>query len=385
MSHRKFHAPRHGSLGFLPRKRCKHHRGKIRSFPKSDPSKKPHLTAFIGYKAGVSHVLRHITRPGSKLHNKEKIEMVTILETPPMVGIGLVGYTKTPKGLRAYSTVWTKFVSEEASRRYYKNWHKSNKLAFSKHSHNYSDEKLKEQLELIKRNCSVVRLIAHTQTQKLRKGFRKAHILEIQINGGSVQEQVDFGVQFFEKEIPVDSVFSKDELVDTIGVTKGHGNEGVTHRWGTTRLPRKTRRGNRKVACIGAWHPARVSFTVARSGQNGYHHRTENNKCIYRIGQATSKGPNASTENDPTEKNITPMGGFPHYGIVDNEFVMIKGGIVGPQKRVITLRKALKISYKQSQKEEKIDLKFIDTSSKFGHGKFQTCEEKAAYFADRKN
>ena len=28
-SHRKFSAPRHGSLGFLPKKRSKRHRGKV--------------------------------------------------------------------------------------------------------------------------------------------------------------------------------------------------------------------------------------------------------------------------------------------------------------------------------------------------------------------
>jgi len=49
-------------------------------------------------------------------------------------------------------------------------------------------------------------------------------------------------------------------------------------------LPRKTHKGLRKVACIGAWHPSRVQFTVARAGQKGYHHRTEINKKIYRIG-----------------------------------------------------------------------------------------------------
>lgn len=49
-------------------------------------------------------------------------------------------------------------------------------------------------------------------------------------------------------------------------------------------MPRKTHKGLRKIACIGAWHPSRVSFTVARAGQKGYHHRTEMNKKIYRIG-----------------------------------------------------------------------------------------------------
>jgi len=81
----------------------------------------------------------------------------------------------------------------------------------------------------------------------------------------------------------------------------------------TRKLPRKTHKGLRKVACIGAWHPSHVSFTVARAGQKGYHHRTEINKKIYRIGDGvqvkdgkTIKN-NAATEHDPTDKSITPM------------------------------------------------------------------------------
>merc|ERR1711862_516523 len=94
-------------------------------------------------------------------------------------------------------------------------------------------------------------------------------------------------------------------------------------RWGVTRLPRKTHRGLRKVACIGAWHPARVQFQVPRAGQNGYHHRTEINKKIYRVGKMLSEEQNgASTANDLTEKTITPMGGFPHYGIVNEDWIM---------------------------------------------------------------
>ena len=39
MSHRKFSAPRHGSLKFLPKKRCTRPRGTPKSFPKDDASK----------------------------------------------------------------------------------------------------------------------------------------------------------------------------------------------------------------------------------------------------------------------------------------------------------------------------------------------------------
>lgn len=120
---------------------------------------------------------------------------------------------------------------------------------------------------------------------------------------------------------------------------------GVTSRWHCKKLPRKTHKGLRKVACIGAWHPSRVQFTVARAGQKGYHHRTEINKKIYRIadGIHTVDGKlvknNGSTEFDAEEKSINPMGGFPHYGEVNNDFLMIKGGVAGPKKRCLTLRK----------------------------------------------
>jgi large subunit ribosomal protein L3e len=140
----------------------------------------------------------------------------------------------------------------------------------------------------------------------LKKRQKKAHIMEIQLNGGTIADKVKFARDHLEKQIPVNQVFGQDEMIDTIGVTKGRGYKGVTSRWHTTKLPRKTHKGLRKVACIGAWHPSRVSFSVARAGQKGYHHRTEINKKVYRIGLGTDKA-NAKTEFDPIEKRITPL------------------------------------------------------------------------------
>merc|ERR1712137_117682 len=169
-------------------------------------------------------------------------------------------------------------------------------------------------------------------------------------------------------------------MCDIVGVTKGHGFHGVITRWGCTRLPRKTHRGLRKVGCVGTWHPARVQFQVPRSGQLGYYHRTEINKKIYRIGKSLKEDANnAMTENDLTEKSITPMGGFSHYGEVTQDWIMVKGTVMGCRKRLITLRKSLlpQVSRKAT---EKVELKFIDTASKMGHGRFQTSEEKAKFY-----
>jgi large subunit ribosomal protein L3e len=136
--------------------------------------------------------------------------------------------------------------------------------------------------------------------------------MEIQVNGGSTGEKVDFAHGLLEKNVGVDSVFSDQELCDTIAVTTGKGFKGVISRWHTKKLPRKTHKGLRKVGCIGAWHPSRILWTVARAGQKGFHHRTENNKRIYRVGKnlKDSNGLNGCTEFDLTEKGINPMGGF---------------------------------------------------------------------------
>jgi len=55
-------------------------------------------------------------------------------------------------------------------------------------------------------------------------------------------------------------------MIDVIGVTRGKGFSGVMKRFGVRHLQKKSHRGFRKVGCIGAWHPARISYTVARAG-----------------------------------------------------------------------------------------------------------------------
>jgi len=388
MSHRKFEAPRHGNLGFLPRKRSRRSRGKCKSFPRDTNSGKPHLTAFMGYKAGMTHIVRELDRPGSRIHKKEIVEAVTIIECPPIMVVGLVGYVKTPRGLRSLGTVWAEHLDEQVRRRFYKNWYHSKEKAFTKYAKKWADghKEIDALLARIKKHCQVIRVLAHTQVRKVPVGQKKAHIMEIQVNGGaSIAEKVDFAFGLFEKEVSVDSLFAPNDMIDTIAITRGHGYKGVVSRWGVTRLPRKTHKGLRKVACIGAWHPSHVAWTVARAGQKGYFHRTEINKKIYKMGHQVGfedggkKVFNATTEFDLTEKNITPMGGFAHYGVVTQDYIMVKGSVAGPRKRVITLRKSLVTHTKRSALEV-VNLKFIDTSSKFGHGRFQTSAEKEKFY-----
>jgi len=334
----------------------------------------------------MTHIIRDVDKPGSKLHKKEVAEGVTILEAPPMVVVGFVGYIETPRGLRALTSVWAGHIADECKRRFYKNWHTCKKKAFTKYQKRWSEaskgaeQPMAAEIARAKKYCQVIRAICHSQIGKVKLRQKKAHIKEIQINGGTTEQKVDFAMGLFEQEVKVADVFSQDEMIDIIGVTKGHGFNGVVTRWGVTRLVRKSHRGLRKVACIGSWHPARVQWQVPRSGQMGYFHRTEINKKIYRLGKNLKDDPyNAMTEADLTEKSITPMGGFPRFGTVNEDWVMVKGTVMGSKKRVITLRKSL-LAQVSRRALEKIDLKFIDTASKTGHGRFQTHDEKVKFF-----
>merc|ERR1712226_899484 len=309
MSHRKFEAPRHGSKGFLPRKRCRRHLGRFKSFPKDDKSKPCHLTGFVGYKAGMTHIVREVARQGHKLNKKEVIEPVTIIDPPPMVGVGIVGYVETPRGLRTFKTIWTEHISDEARRRFYKNWGASKKKAFTKNQKKWTADKKGQEaaLDKIKKYCSTVRLIAHTQMKLIPLKQKKAHIIELQVNGGDAAAKVDFARGLFEKQISISDIFAQDDNTDCIGTTA-------------------------------------IDITV---------------------------------------KSINPVGGFPHYGEVKNDFVMIKGSCMGVRKRPILLRKPLLTHYKRKDLE-KIELKFIDTTSKIGHGRFQTLDEKTQYMGPLK-
>lgn len=103
-----------------------------------------------------------------ELHKKETCEAVTIIETPPVVVVGIVGYIKTPRGLRSLTTVWAQHLSEDLRRRFYKNWYKSKKKAFVKYAKKYYEsdngkKALEAELAKLKKYAAVIRVLAHTQ------------------------------------------------------------------------------------------------------------------------------------------------------------------------------------------------------------------------------
>lgn len=50
--------------------------------------------------------------------------------------------------------------------------------------------------------------------------------MEVQLNGGRVADQVDWAKEHLEKAVPISAEFYQDEMIDVVGVTKGHGFKG---------------------------------------------------------------------------------------------------------------------------------------------------------------
>merc|ERR1719454_2156311 len=186
MSHRKFEAPRCGSLGFIPKRRTRHHRGRVRHFPRDDKSKPVHLTAFMGFKAGMTQCVKYFERrEGKKVIKKDIVHAASVVECPPMKAIGMVGYIETPRGLRALQTVWAQHLDNDVKRRFYKNWRNSKKKAFTKYADKYKCDKkdkksVQRDINRIRKYASIVRVICASQIRKLHFRQHKAHIMEIQ-------------------------------------------------------------------------------------------------------------------------------------------------------------------------------------------------------------
>ena len=72
------------------------------------------------------------------------------------------------------------------------------------------------------------RVFSSMQMRLLPHRQKKSHLMEIQLNGGSIADKVDWAREKLEQAVPINTVFTQDEMIDVIGVTKGHGNKGTS-------------------------------------------------------------------------------------------------------------------------------------------------------------
>lgn len=311
------HRPRRGSLAYSPRKRAKKEVPRIKSWPSSDEVK---LQGFAGYKAGMTHVVLLDNRPHSPTEGMEITVPATVVEVPEMKVAAIRGYAKDTYGKKAAVEVWAAEQDRELAR------------ARPVPKKPRTEEQLNRMQQLIEEGKIVdLKAIVYTAAKKVT-GIpkKKPDMMECNIGGSDINARFEYAKSILGTTVSINDVFKNGDIIDVVAVTKGKGTQGPVKRWGISLMKHKhSRAGSRRqVGNLGPWRPAHVSWRVPQLGQTGYHQRTDFNKTILKIGDAGD--------------NITPSNGFINYGVVRNNYVLIKGSVPGPVKRLIRMRPAIR-------------------------------------------
>ena len=284
------HKPRSGSLQFWPRKRAKNPNIKVKSWVNST---KPGLLGFSGYKAGMTHIILKDNRSTSLTKGEDICWPVTVIECPPIKIISVRLYKRDAYGLKLKTEIPTK---------------------------NKKDINIEDYDE--------VRVNVATQPKKTGIGSKKPQIFEIAVGGKDIKQKFEYAKERLDKEIKITEVFKQGQFIDIHGVTKGKGFQGSVKRFGVSLKAHKSEKKRRAIGNLGAWTPKRVSFTIGLPGKMGYHLRTEYNKQLLRISNKVEE--------------INPKGGHIKYGIVRNNYILVKGSIGGPRKRLVRFNCAIR-------------------------------------------
>lgn len=330
--------PRSGSLQYWPRKRARRIYPVMSTYPSIDEStlEKPKILAFAGFKAGMAHVIMKDTVQGSASFGEDISVPVTVIDCPPLLAVGVRAYKKTNTGLAIITEAWAdklpKGFTIKKPERMKKGEKKKENKPVKRNSASTQFAKMKKQIEKI----SEMRLIVSTQPKLAGFGKKTPDVFEIGIVG-KTEDKLEFAKDILGKEIMPSQVIKEGELVDTIGITTGKGTTGPVKRFGVVIQNRHAKGKRRHVGSLGQEDPGRVRWSVPMSGQLGFQQRTEHNKRVLKIEEGEDAG-----------KNITPSNGFMNYGVIKGSYVLVKGSVPGPRKRLIFLRAAIRPAKKKA-------------------------------------
>jgi large subunit ribosomal protein L3 len=334
MAHRKKHAPRRGSLAYLPRGRASKFLPRIKNWP-SHSGDSAKLLGFVGYKAGMTHAVMTIENPDSPFVGQETVIPVTVIDTPPIRPFSIRGYKPSPYGVKLVTEVLAESLSEDLRKA----------LPFPKdYDFAAKMKEFEEQLD----SFTEIRMLVHTQPRLAGVPKKKPDITEYKVGAPSVKEAFEYAQSVLGTDVRVADILDEGILVDSIAVTKGHGFQGPVRRWGIRILQHKSRKTKRGVGCIGPWTPSNIRYSVPRPGQTGFHTRTSFNNKVLKMGERGEE--------------ITPSGGFVNYGIIRGDYIMLHGSIPGTVKRPVRFRFAIRP--KKGHVDAPTAVSYISTASK---------------------
>ncbi|MFW5746125.1 MAG: 50S ribosomal protein L3 [Nanoarchaeota archaeon] len=321
--------PRHGSMQFWPRVRAEKEVPVVKSWAKSAEAKP---LGFAGYKVGMTHVQYKEEEKSSPRKGEIVSVPVTIIECPPLTVAGVRVYA-TKDGSK--SVVADVFAPKQ-----------------DKHLAKRVAAKSKRKLDALDAAAyDDVVLLVHTNPSETGMGKKKPEIFEVAI-GGSKDEKLAYAKENLGKQIAVSDVFADGEFVDTHAVTKGKGYQGAVKRFGVAIRSHKSEKGRRAPGSLGGWiSQQHTMYRIAHAGQMGYHTRTHYNNKIFKIGD--------------TPDQVNAKGGFIRYGNVRSSYVLIKGSVQGPVKRLVRFNKPVRA--KANRKPVAPAIQFVSTASKQGN------------------
>ncbi len=314
MGHRKHSQPRRGSLAYSPRGRAKSMEARIRGWPEID-SEEPKLLAHVGFKAGCIQIVSIDDREHTPNAGKQLVSLGTVLVTPPVMVLGIRGYTKDHYGMHAKFDVYAEDIPKDIA-----------KQITLKNKEGALDAAEKS-LGNVKEIFGIVAVSPRAAGLEQKKPY----IFEAAVRGGDVQKQFAYLKELLGKEVKIDQVFELGSSVDVAAITKGKGWQGVIQRMGAKRKQHKSRKTVRELGSLGPISPQNVMYTVPRAGQMGFHQRVEYDKRIMMIGNTNE-----------SEIKINPEGGYKHFGLVKGDFIVLKGSVPGTYRRMIKMRSQIR-------------------------------------------
>jgi large subunit ribosomal protein L3 len=246
---------------------------------------------------------------------KQLVSLGTVLVTPPVLILGIRGYSKDNGGKHAEFDVYAEDIPKNIAKE------------ITIKNIEGSIENAESRLKKIKEIYAIVAVSPRAAGLEMKKPY----IFEAMVSGGDIEKQFAHVKESLGKEIKIEQIFETGATVDVAAITKGHGWQGVMRRWNVKKKQHKSRKTVREVGSLGPISPQSIMYTVPRAGQTGFHQRVEYDKRIMIMG---------NTESD--EIKINPDGGYKHFGLVKGDFIILKGSVPGTYKRLIKLRSQIR-------------------------------------------
>jgi large subunit ribosomal protein L3 len=266
--------------------------------------------AFLGYKAGMCHVIVADNRPKSQTKGEHISMPATIIECPPIKVIAINFYHVDTAASHLISTVF----SDESMKD--KDLNRTIPLP----------KKIAKKVEDVK-DWDDIRVLICTQPKNTGIGTKKPIIAEVAL-GGSKEEKMKYASEKLGKEVAINDVFKDGSYVDIHGISKGKGFQGPVKRHGVMLRHHKSEKA-RRANVRGPWTGPKM-WTVPHSGRMGHHQRIEYNKLVLKVGKTGSE--------------IQAPGGLPQYGQVKSSYLLIYGSLPGPRKGIVTLTHPIRLT-----------------------------------------